>query len=249
MELIKIASKWGNSAGVALPRNWIGKQVKITFIDRTEKIKEEVLDILKEEMEDLIGIYLVGSYSRNEEEGESDIDILAISSKSKKEISSGKYNISIYPLNSIKRTLKLNPVLIYPRILEAKTIFNKALLEELKNEKIGNNKKYFEETKRILKINKGIINMNSNEKVPDSVIYSLILRLRGVFLIKYIKNKKVLMKKDFYDSLVNLLGKNTKEIIESYKRIKNNLPEKEIIDKEVAEKLLINLKEGIKNGK
>ena len=249
MELIKIASKWGNSAGVALPRNWIGKQVKITFIDRTEKIKEEVLDILKEEMEDLIGIYLVGSYSRNEEEGESDIDILAISSKSKKEISSGKYNISIYPLNSIKRTLKLNPVLIYPRILEAKTIFNKALLEELKNEKIGNNKKYFEETKRILKINKGIINMNSNEKVPDSVIYSLILRLRGVFLIKYMKNKKVLMKKDFYDSLVNLLGKNTKEIIESYKRIKNNLPEKEIIDKEVAEKLLINLKEGIKNGK
>ena len=36
------ARKWGNSGGVLLPREWIGKQVKIILIDRTEEIKKEM---------------------------------------------------------------------------------------------------------------------------------------------------------------------------------------------------------------
>lgn len=104
MEIVKIASKWGNSAGVVLPKNWVGKQVKIILIDRTKKIKEEVLDILKDDLQDLIGIYLVGSYARGEENGNSDVDIIAISNNLKKEISSEKFNISIYPFQTFKKT-------------------------------------------------------------------------------------------------------------------------------------------------
>ena len=41
MELIRSVSKWGNSAGILLPKEWLGNQVKIVFIDRTLEIKKE----------------------------------------------------------------------------------------------------------------------------------------------------------------------------------------------------------------
>ena len=249
MEIIKNTSKWGNGAGVVLPRNWVGKQVKIILIDRTEKIKEEVLDILKEDLEEIMGIYLVGSYSRGEEEISSDIDIIAISNGLKKEISSGKYNVSIYPINSVKQTLNINPILIYPRILEAKTILNNSLLYELEKSKLGSNKVYRDETKRIIKINEGVINLSDKKKISDSVIYSLILRLRGILLIKKMDEKKVLTNKDFLKFLSKFLGDKVSGMMDSYKRIKNNLPEKEIIDVGIAKDLLNLLKEELKNVK
>ncbi|PIO08652.1 hypothetical protein COU59_00845 [Candidatus Pacearchaeota archaeon CG10_big_fil_rev_8_21_14_0_10_34_12] len=245
MEIIKNASRWGNSAGVILPKKWIGKQVKIILIDRTENIEKEVMEIIKKYLEDIIGIYIVGSYSRNDYTDNSDIDIIAISNETKKELSSGKYNISIYPLESVKKTLNANPVLIYPRILESKTIINKKLLEELKKEKIGGSEKYIDETRRIIKINEGIIKIKPG-KIPDSVIYSLVLRIKGLLLIKNMKDKKILMKKEFLNYLKKVLGEKSDEIIMSYERIKNNLPEMEIIDYEIAERLLDSLKNEIK---
>ena len=248
MEIVKQAAKWGNGAGIVLPKNWIGKQVKIILIDRTEEIKEEVLDILKNDLKYLIGIYLVGSYSRGDEENNSDIDIIAISSNLKKEISSGKYNISTYPLSSVKKTIKSNPILIYPRLLEAKPIFNNSLLEELKKEKMGSIKKYLEEAKGIIKINEGIIKICKDE-IPDSVIYSLVLRLRGILLIKKMKQKKILMKNEFLNYLKKNLGSEMDNILSSYNRIKLGKPEKEIVSMNTTVKLIKLLKKEIKNVK
>ena len=86
MELLRNVSKWGNSAGVLLPREWMGNQVKIVLVDRTLEIKKEALSILYPYLEDILGIYLIGSYARGEQEKESDIDIIAVSKKTKKEM-------------------------------------------------------------------------------------------------------------------------------------------------------------------
>lgn len=244
MEITRNAVKWGNSAGVTLPKEWAGKQVKIILIDRTDKIKEEVLKILSPYLEDITGIYISGSYARGDYDSNSDIDIIAISNKTKKEISSGKYNVSIYPLEVIKKTIEKNPVLIYPRLTEAKTVINKTLLKELISITPGNNKKYIEETKRIITINEEIINLDKDEgKTSESVIYSLILRLRGILLIKSIKKNKTSPKKE----LLSLLKKEKlTELIKNYENIKKNNSPKDNVEIKLAEKLLSLLKKEVK---
>ena len=223
MEKVILANvrKWGNSAGVLLSRELEGKQVKVILIDRTMEIKKEIFDILKDYLEDTIGIYLVGSYARDEQQEDSDIDILVISDKIKKEFSSGRYNISIYPLNDIKKAIEKNPVMIMPRILEAKTIINPLVLEELKKIKLKKEcfNKFFSETKKIIGINKEMI--KNEEDVPVEVIYSLMLRLRGIFIIKSIIKQKIYSNEDFMTFLKRELP-NYHELYVSYQDYRDN---------------------------
>ena len=51
--------KWGNSAGILVPRKWVGKQVKVILIDRTKEIKKEALSILEPYLHEIIGIYFM----------------------------------------------------------------------------------------------------------------------------------------------------------------------------------------------
>ena len=252
-EEIRNAIRWGNSAGVLLPKNWAGQQVKVILIDRTLQIKKEVLIMLENYLEDIIGIYLVGSYARNEQEEDSDIDIIAISKNIKKEVISGKYSISITPLKSLKRTIEKNPILVLPRLNEAKVIINSSLLEELKSIKTAkiSFKNFIEETKRIIKISNGFIKIDKEQKREYldsiSIVYSLILRLRGVFLIKYLIEKKNYSKKEFSSWLKKELSQ--EEFEKSYNIYKSIRDEKKVNEKikiETAEKLVNILKKEIK---
>ena len=251
-EEIRNAIRWGNSAGVLLPRDWAGQQVKVILIDRTLQIKKEVLIMLENYLEDIIGIYLVGSYARNEQEEDSDIDIIAISKNIKKEVISGKYSISITPLKSLKRTIEKNPILVLPRLNEAKVIINSSLLEELKSIKTAkiSFKNFIEETKRIIKISNGFIKIDKEQKREYldsiSIVYSLILRLRGVFLIKNLIEKKNYSKKEFSLWLKKELSQEEFEKSYSiYKSIRDGKKVNEKIKIEIAEKLLNILKKEI----
>ena len=251
-EEIRNAIRWGNSAGVLLPKNWAGQQVKVILIDRTLQIKKEVLIMLENYLEDIIGIYIVGSYARNEQEEDSDIDIIAISKNIKKEVISGKYSISITPLESLKRTIEKNPILVLPRLNEAKVIINSSLLEELKSIKTAkiSFKNFIEETKRIIKISNGFIKIDKEQKREYlnsiSIVYSLILRLRGVFLIKNLIEKKNYSKKEFSLWLKKELSQEEFEKSYSiYKSIRDGKKVNEKIKIEIAEKLLNILKKEI----
>ena len=67
MEIIKNAIRVGNSAGVLLPRGWLGSQVKVIL--EPLNIEKEVIEILMQEkiLEDALGVYITGSYARNEQ--------------------------------------------------------------------------------------------------------------------------------------------------------------------------------------
>ncbi|MBU2523500.1 MAG: DUF2080 family transposase-associated protein [Nanoarchaeota archaeon] len=247
MEITRNVSRWGNGAGILLPKEWVGKEAKVILIDRTLQIKKEVFDILSDYLEGIIGIYLVGSYARNEQTESSDIDIIAISKDTRKEIISGKYHLSIVTLEGIKRVIKKNPILILPRLYEAKPILNNSLLEEITSTKIRKEsfKGFIEETSRIIKINKGLLQLE--EKYSDlNIIYSLILRLRGIFLIKNILEKKKYSNKLFLRWLFEELKESINDLWEGYKIIKEDKKTKINITIEKAKKLLSLLEKEVK---
>jgi len=212
-ELVKPIVRVGNSAGVLLPREWLNGRARVELVEKPTDIKRDVLEILEDYLEDVAGIYLVGSYARNEQTDKSDIDILVISNDTAKEIVSGKYNVSIARLESIKNMLKSYPVMIYPRLLEAKPILNSRLLKELLSCNITKNsfKESIASIKRVVKINRDFIRLDKDmgEKYSsDSTVYSLTLRLREIFLIKMIMEKKPYSSKKFK----KWVEKNTKDI-------------------------------------
>lgn len=242
---------WGNSAGVLLPREWAGKEARITLIDRSPEIRKEVFDMLSPYLEDILGIYLTGSYARNEQTGESDIDIIAISNKTKKEIISGKYHVSIATLEGIKKTLDARPELILPRLDEARIILNKSLLEELKSRKIDKNsfKEFTEESRRIIKINKGFIELDKEQGFKDldsvNLVYSIVLRLRGIFLINKLLKKEKYKKKDFLKWIEKEIGREAEKVYCVYSRIRDGRKIKAKIKTEIAEKLLRKLEKEV----
>tara|TARA_Y100000310_G_C20671313_1_gene810468 strand:- start:1898 stop:2674 length:777 start_codon:yes stop_codon:yes gene_type:complete len=252
LELMREVRKWGNSAGVLLPKEWKGKEVKVVLVDRTSQIKKEVFDILSDYLEDILGIYLVGSYARKEQTKKSDIDIIVISKRISKEIISGKYHISIYNLESIKKSLKIHPITIYPRLIEAKPILNQSLLKELLSIKLNKHsfKLFIEDCKRIIKINKEFIEIDKLENSEyldlDSTIYSLILRLRGIFLIKEIFEHKRYSKKKFQEWLEKEIKKEFQKAYHIYEAVRDDKKVKEKIKIETAEKILNLLKREVK---
>jgi len=218
----KEVRKWGNSGGILLPREWVGKQVKIQLIDHQGEIKKDVLKILEPWLEEIIGVYLVGSYARNEQTKESDIDILVVSKNVKKVFGSGKYEIEMMPLKSLISLLRIFPASIYPKIIDAKAIINSGLLEEIK-EKVkitrGSMKPYVEDCKRKLKINKKLI--KDDEKTGTylksySVLYSLILRLRAFYFMNSILKGKGHTNESFKNYLASEIGVGKEKIEEIY---------------------------------
>jgi predicted nucleotidyltransferase len=252
MQIIKNVSKWGNGAGVLLPKEWVNQEVKIILIDRTLQIKKEVFNILDKYFTDILGIYLVGSYARGEQSERSDIDVLVISNKIKKEIKSGKYHISIITLSVAQNTLNKYPLLIYPRLIEAKTIINQKLLEELKSTKISKDsfREFVKDTKRIIKINEEFIKLDKldgGKLLSDGILYSLILRLRGISIIKSILSNKKYSKKEFKKGLVKIISNEEYEkVYNVYTSVKDDKKIKADIKISVAEKLLDLLKKEIK---
>ena len=251
MKLIKNVQSWGNSAGVLLPKNWQGKRVQITLIDRTLEIKKEVFSILDPYLEEIIGIYICGSYSRGDEDDSSDIDIIAISNGLKKDIISGKYRVSIIPLSMIKSSIEKDPIQIFPRIKEAKTLLNDSLIKGLKNQKIRKDsfKKYFEDTLSIIKIDEDIINLDKNDMLDSAeIIYSLILRARGIFLIKNILQNENYSKKKFLRYIEKDITKeNVDRLYNIYREYKEKQTSEIKIKTEIVLKLLYFIKKEVKD--
>jgi hypothetical protein len=223
----KEVRRWGNSGGIVLPKEWVGKQVKVILADRSLEIKKEVLKILEPWLEDIIGVYLAGSYSRSEQTGSSDIDIFAISKNIKKTFISGIYEIEIMPLNHLISLLWNFPAAIYPKIFDAKPIINNAFLEQIKRVKItrGSMKPYIEDCRKKIKILKKFIKddeKEGNELKSFSVLYSVILRLKAFYLMKSILSNKEHTNKAFksylaYETRIN--EKQIGEIYEAYRAV------------------------------
>jgi len=241
MELIKKTVKAGNSSAVTLPRSWLNKEVRIELVKKSHKtILDETLAIIENyiKTKEIIGIYLTGSYSRNEENEISDIDILVITENESKEIiEEGIYSILIVSKKLIDYKLKNDLLPIGPMIKEAIPLLNNSYLKDIKNKiKITNKntKWYINTTKEKIEIIRDWLE-NSNNKINDRIIYTLILRIRTLYIIQKLKQNKIPTKKEFL-RIIEKIASNT--AYERYVSIKNKEKEKSIISKKDAEKLL-----------
>lgn len=183
-QITKTVQEIGNGAHIYMPKEMIGKKVVITVKEKSiEDIETEVITILRPYLKHIKGIYLHGSYARNEQTMESDIDILVITDKKiKKRIN--EYDIISATEKQIENTIKNNAVLILPILKEAKPILNEELIEKYRKEKLTkkNTRWYIESTETSLGVAREAIEAKDEELIPN-LVYPLIMRLRGLHLI------------------------------------------------------------------
>jgi len=190
--LIKQTREVGTSAGVLLPRKWLNKQVVVTLLQPSkEEIAKEVMEIiLKNNInEEIKGVYLYGSYARGDYDPYSDIDLLMITKETNKLINHGNYEVLLISEENFSKNLPDS--LYYTSMLkELKTIINKDLIERYSISKYRLNvKRVLNEIGRVLKINKDTVKIceDNNKKIPDGIAYSIVLRLRELYLLKCLK--------------------------------------------------------------
>src|SRR3989338_3224605 len=114
MEFLRKTVRVGNSAGVILPKKLLGSEVKITVVNMPINIKKEVLRLIEDCLEDVLGIYIINKRP---------IEVLVISDDIKKIIEEEK----------IKKDIKTNFVL-RNKLEKAGAIMNKNLLSKLQRE-------------------------------------------------------------------------------------------------------------------
>jgi predicted nucleotidyltransferase len=217
--LLKQVTPIGNGAHVFAPKEWLGEKV---FIVRTPKkpLKEKILFDLLPHMENIIGIYLYGSQARKEAIEDSDIDLFIITSK-KVKIKIKGYEIIAIEKNQINKAIKIEPLIIYSILSEAKPIINSNLLEELRNKYKPNKnefKGYIKETKRIIDVSRQLLNEEEQEIIKaGEIAYSIILRLRGVYLIKQLLTGKSYSHEGFF----LWVRRDIKKVYAAYRDYKN----------------------------
>lgn len=246
--IVKQAREVGTSAGVLLPRKWLNKQVVVTlFSPSKEEIAKDILDIMikKDLNEEIKGIYLFGSYARGDYDSESDIDILIITKKINKLINYKNYEILLVSEKNFSKNLS-NSLNYASMLKEIKVIINKELIEKYILKKIKLNiKKILKENEKITKINMDVVKISkeNNENIPDGIIYSIVLRLRELYLIKCLISDRIYSKEDFLKICGEKNYSAYLRIKRNEKEINNNSPDeiKNLLD--LSEKWLKELKE------
>lgn len=195
MKLVKRAISVGNSAGVLLPKKYLGSLIEINIKSLSkEEIKKQVLDITRDYLKHIMGIYLVGSYARNEENIDSDVDVVIITSRRIDIQQVSNYHLICLEYKDLIKELEENIITAYPMLMEAEAILNGALLRDLLKKAVTkkNLQWHLETTKSALKIIKKALETKEKELiVNNAVIYSLMLRLRQVYLVDCILDKKI----------------------------------------------------------
>ncbi len=209
-ELMKSVIKVGNGAGVLVPREWLNGKARIELIEKPLDIKRDVVETLEPYLEEVIGIYLVGSYARNEQNAGSDVDIIALTSNIDKRIISGKYDILLISIRSLEDSLKNNLLPILPMLIEAKTLLNSIAIESYRKTKLTerNLRFHIETTNSALKVMDKAIELAELEgkELSENIIYSFVLRLREVYIIDCLKNNGLATTKGLISLVKKLTG-------------------------------------------
>lgn len=247
-QLTKRVVSSGNGGAVWVPRSWLGEEI---IVIRPEKpdldIKERIIKLLTPYLQDITAIFLYGSYARNEQEADSDIDVLVIAKEKFNVKKHERMDIKVIELNKLKETLEKNPILYLSILQEAKPIINSSLLEELNDIKVDykNFKWFIETTIDNIKSDRELMELDKidGEYITSyGAIYSIILRLRGIFLIKSLMSRKNYSNKLFKKWLLGhgVSASDYKTAYKIYKSIRDGKKAGEKI-KIIASEMLLNV--------
>lgn len=248
MKIAKKVVEIGNGAAVYVPKEYSGREVVVVIPEGIEEIKKRVLTGLVGFMSNIAGVYLYGSYARNEQEADSDVDVLVITKEKDGKIKEVFKDIDLrtVSLNGVIRSIKDYPLLIMPIFKEAIVMLNPFLLEELKNYKIDIKKfKWsFEEIKRTIKIIENFIELDE-EEISPSHIYSLIMRIRVCCLAECLLKNKKFTNNSIRELLLEQGFK--KETIDRFFCIYRRIRENEILNIKIRNEEILRLIEFVKD--
>ncbi len=254
-QIRKKVARSGNSGAVWVPKNWLGEEIIVTRLETPKlSLEEEIINLVLPYLRSISGIFLYGSYARKEETKDSDIDVLIIAKHKFRAENTKKFDIEIIEVKKIKKAVQKNPF-VYAIINEAKPIINSALLDELKQSKKDFRSfiNWFKETtKDSIKSTEELIELDkieSNYLTSYSVLYSLILRLRGIFLINLLPNNKSFSNHLFKKFIFKHISEQEfNRVYKVYRNIRDNKKVENLeIEINTADKLLKLLKEEIEN--
>lgn len=249
-KLIRPVVRVGTSAGVILPIKWLNGRASITLTHKPINPLACLSELKNNNfLSNAKGIYLGGSYARNEQNAGSDIDLLVITENTTKHIKLGKYEINCVSEKDFL-TNPLNFLIYYPLLLESKTIINNGLKESLlekAKEKISDAIRYYlKDTKEILIITSkelAISELKKQKYAENQIGYSLVLRLKTYYIISCIRENKMWKNSEFLKLIKSISG--SERIYQAYLSIKNNYKKKNIIPLIEAKKMLKYLEERI----
>ena len=114
--ITKLVQKFGNSGHIVLPKEYVGKRIRFAAEPKTlSDVKSEVLELLNPYLDNILGVYLYGSYARGEQTIDSDVDILVITNtKLKIAEKADNYSIISATMEEIDDIFNKNAVLILP---------------------------------------------------------------------------------------------------------------------------------------
>ena len=228
--LIRTPQVFGNGAHISVPKYWLGSEITL-IKPKQRSVKEKIISLIEPYFDSILGVYLYGSHARGEQREDSDIDLLIISDKNLKLKADG-FEIYCLQEKMLERAVSLEPVLIYSMLAEAKPIINSALLETIRKKykpKKADFSKFLKECTTFYKINKeAIANEKDKTYSGEAIVYSLMLRLRGLFIINSLLSGETYTNKIFLSWLsTKLPDMNSKSIYESYLLAKQDKPLKE----------------------
>lgn len=209
-EIVKEVVPFGNGSIVYTPKKWVGQTVRIILEEAPFDIKQTIMEQLSPFLEQVKGVFLFGSFARNEQTKDSDIDVLVIADKKFKLGKRGKLEFVVLDEETLKKELKgKDPFYAFSMVQEAKPILNEGLLQELKKLKIGKlgYKWLLDESQSALKIAKEFLKIDKLEKRKKldstAIIHTIVLRLRRIFLVQCLLENKKYSNKEFKKFLIN----------------------------------------------
>lgn len=248
-QIVKTVVKSGNGGAVWVPKDWLGEEVLVILPDKPKfELKEKIVHLLEPYLKDIISVGIYGSYARNEQTKDSDVDIVIITQDKniKLNLTEEKLDIISFPIDKFKIAIKKYPIVYYQIVQEAEPLINAYIFDKLKNIKINKEsfKKYLKETKEHIKSNRELLELDKIDNIylkSYSILYSSMLRLRGLFIMKCILKKDIFSNKKF-KNWVTLQGLNHDEFEEcskAYRLIRDNKDTKSLkMQIDTAEKLL-----------
>lgn len=238
-ELVKPIVKLGNSACVMLPKSWVNGMAKIVLVDEPVNIKKDVFEILGDCLDEVVGIYLVGSYGRGEESVISDVDVLVVTNGVNKRIERGKYEIILISIDKLEERLEKNVLPLLPMIREARGIVNSGFIEKYKKTELTkkNLRFHFETTKSSMKVVEESLKLSREMGVKEGggIAYSLVLRMRGVYIVDCLRRGKLWSRKEFVKLVGDVSG--SKVVYDMYLASKMNKKVEDVLDVGEAEKI------------
>jgi len=235
-------SRVGNGAHIFAPKDWINEKVLVIRLEK-KSVKEQILDALYPHLDKIIAVFIYGSYARGEASENSDIDVMIIAKESFKVESKENFEFKVVAESLILNAIEAYPILMYSVFKEAKPILNEAYLDKLRENKV--NKKFFiyflDETCGAIASNKEILDLDkkTGKMASNSVVYSLILRLRGVLIIKTLINNQEYSNCLFRKWVLNNCKVNYEKAYGAYSAIRDDRKgQKDEVSIEEAESLL-----------